>query len=572
MRELICLSLALALTGCADPDAGSVTKEEAAELGGGADLGRDFCQEFGWYGDAECDTFCARPDPDCANLRNVDGVGPTLCVGIRGNGQRVTAHWSALARIIEHYGLIDATAGGSSASITAFLLESIEMNPHVTCADCSPEEQAARAALLFKSLQGYIGVLSVSEEALAFRTVAEIYGRIQSDGVETLLESDPTAGVAALSAILENEDLRTLVNPEVLALLRDSPVPEYHARDIIDSVANAASFDASDPTIFVRPGVLSFAGVALSVGRVGSFYAGYEPVDGAAMERFLGACATPSRGMTWAQAAALPAGAATCGDVFSGLLTQFRDAVRVGDYPSRIDDRVGGRIHTLISTSVLTGDAIDVFEAARAQYLAGETVEWTSDFDDVLYGYWGAEEDLARVGENPFGFRDGKTAKFHSLGAASWLEALSYSPAEPGLARALELPDGTVSAGGWSDLQPTLVLRSLGCEQVIYLTRRGGNSTFGVGVATLLGRNDDDHASIFDPYNPASGFATSVADADGVWCTDWDTPPFMDLAAMEATGYDAPFEIRDPRFGEDGAYENISQDLGLLGCSVGVRP
>ena len=106
----------------------------------------------------------------------------------------------------------------------------------------------------------------------------------------------------------------------------------------------------------------------------------------------------------------------------------------------------------------------------------------------------------------------------------------------------------------------------------MYLTRRGGNSTFGVGVATLLGRTDADHAAIFDPQEPGSGFAVSVAEASGVWCTDWDTPPATDLAAMEATGYDAPFEVRDPRLEGEGAYPNISHDLGLLGCSIGAAP
>ena len=570
MRHANLLCCLLLLAGCAsDTGSADVTKDEAADLGGGADLGRDFCADYGWYGDAECDTFCPRPDPDCSGVRNVDGAGPTLCVGVRGNGPRMTAHWSSLARIVEHHGLIDATAGGSSGSITSFLLDSIETNPHVVCEGCSPAEQAARAALLLKSLQGYVGQLAVSDEVLAIRALIELQGRVAEGGVGELLEDDPTAGVEALQDILQSEDLRALINPEVLELLSTSPDPAHHARDIVGAVSAAASFSADDPTIFVRPGVLSFDGLSLQIGRIASFYAGYAPVDGAAMEAFLADCGEASRGLPWQETTALPAGDASCGERFDALVADYRVQADGGTFPSRLDDSVGGGIHALISTSVLEGDAIAEFERARAQYLAGEAVTWDTDFDDVTFGYWGATEDLDAVLSNPFEFRDGKTAKATSLGAATWREVLAYSPAEPGLARALELPDGRVSAGGWSDLHPTLVLRNLGCEQVIYVTRRGADSTFATGVANLLGAEADDHEDIFDLGAPGSGFSVSVAEADGVWCTDWDTPPQTDLRAMELVGYDAPFEIRDPRL-RDGGYENASTNVGFAGCTVGV--
>ena len=565
---LSCLSL---LVSCAS-DTEAVDKEEAARLNGGADLGRDFCEEFEWYGDGICDTFCQRADTmDCGSIRNIDGEGPTVCVGVRGNGQLITAHFASLARIIEHYGLISGVAGGSSGSITSFFLESIEMNPAVRCDSCTPEEQAARAALLFKSFQGYFGVLATSDEALAFQQVGAVYAQVQMAGVESLLESDPTMGVSALQTILESPDVQALINPEVVQLLATSPDPEYHARDIVDSLANAADFNADSPLILVRPGVLNFEALAARLGRVGSFYAGYAPTDAAAMETWLSDCATPSRGMTWGEAAALSSSGGTCGEAFGALVTDFRAEITANEsmYASRIDDPIGGEIHALISTSVLEGGAVDEWNAARQSYLNAEGFDFNVDFNEVKFGYWGAADDLNTVEENIYRFNDAKTARFTSLGSPAWREALAFSPAEPGLARALELPDGRVSAGGWSDLHPTLVLRNMGCDQVIYVTRRGQESGFAMGVAGLLGMDADQSSALYDLSSRSSAYSISVAEAEGVWCTDWNNQSATDLVGVEADAYNAPFEVRDARL-MDAGYENTTNRAGFAGCSVGV--
>jgi len=48
-----------------------VDKDEyrSAAANGKADGWGDFCEDFGWYGDMECDDFCPSPDPDCAICR-----------------------------------------------------------------------------------------------------------------------------------------------------------------------------------------------------------------------------------------------------------------------------------------------------------------------------------------------------------------------------------------------------------------------------------------------------------------------------------------------------------------------
>jgi hypothetical protein len=65
LRNLLLPALLLAASGCLAADDGELTKQDALEQSGKADNATDFCADFGWYGDGECDGFCAMPDPDC---------------------------------------------------------------------------------------------------------------------------------------------------------------------------------------------------------------------------------------------------------------------------------------------------------------------------------------------------------------------------------------------------------------------------------------------------------------------------------------------------------------------------
>jgi hypothetical protein len=456
------------------------------------------------------------------------------------------------------------------------VVESVHANPLVyECNDrpCRTAESAARAALLFKSMPGYFAAFGESDEALAVGALNEVWRRIQSEGIPALLDQDPEAGVAALRTLLESADLRDLINGEVLELLETSPAPIFHARDLVASVAGGLDFEASDPTIFMRPGLVDFEAFADKIGHVGSFYAGYTPVDLSAMSEFLDACATAGVGLPWREVAALPAGASTCGARLTALVTSHRAALAAAEapYPSRAEDRIGTHVRALVTTSVLQDDAAAAWHSARSQYLAGQPIAWDISFDDVRFGYFGHTADLAHIAANPRGFEDLKTARFSSLGEVTWREALTYSPAEPGLARALELSDGRLSAGGWADLQPTLVLANLGCDQIVFVTREGGAGGFLAGIADLLGIDTGDAQALFDLVDPRSSYHASIAAADAVLCSDWDTPPALDLDAMFAAGYDAPLETRAPFFTSvPNPHPNLHPELGIGGCTLGV--
>ncbi len=509
-------------------------------------------------------------------LGDADGDGASLCLAIRGNGPRITAHFGAIARLLEHHGPIDAVAGGSSGSISAFLLESVQGNPAArTCAGraCTPREAGERAALLFKSVQGYVEVLADTDEALAFAETARLAQAIAARDVEALLASDPEAGVAALRGVLTSPTLRALVNPELLELLATSPDPAFHARDLAATLSRGLSFTADDPTIFVRPGAVDFPAFIERVGRVASFYAGYGPDDGGALASWLDDCAPRARGLTWAEIARLPRGGATCGADFRALLGRWRDATlaRPGAYRSRLDDAVGARLPALVTTGVLEGDAIDAWHGARAAYLEAGPVALAVDYADVGVGYWGHRDDLAALLAGAARRDDLKSRKRTSLGEATWRVALAASPAEPGLSRGVELDDGRISVGGWSDLQPVLALEDLGCDRTVFLTRFGGAGSFERGITELLGIDDAEAHALFALADPASSYYQALEAAAGVWCSDWDTPPVTDLPRMTSVGYDAAFETTDPAFTEaDLPYAGAVARTGIAGCTLGV--
>lgn len=508
-----------------------------------------------------------------------------MCVGVRGNGQLIFAHFASLARIVEHYGPVWGAAGGSSGSITMFVLESMQMNPSLaTCgtAECTRQEQGVRLGLLLKSMTGYAAVLGETPEAAAIGQLAPLAKRFAESGVAGLAETDPAAAQAALLELLQSEDLADLINPELVDTITSSPDPAFHVRDIATALASLGSFDVgctpeqaaagcNPKAIFIRPGLLDFPSLIEKIGRIGDFYAGLGPQDATRWQAWLDGCAPVAMGAGWPQIAAAPLGDSTCGAEYTAMLEDYRAAVVAGGArPARLDQPIGGQLAALVSTSVLTGAAVDAFAQARADY--GAAAPYTMDvaFTDVQFGYWGAAYDLERVAGNPLGFDDAKTGKFLSLGTATWGEALSFSPAEPGLARALEIDDTHVSAGGWSDLHPTLVLGNLGCEEIVYVTRRGDESSFATGVAEQLGMDADGKKALYD-LDADSAFTRSLEQADAVWCTDWNAQSATDLAGVFVDGYGAPMQSEDPFFADgEGAYAGVQAELGLRGCSPGA--
>ncbi|MEM9727396.1 MAG: hypothetical protein AAF997_02340, partial [Myxococcota bacterium] len=320
----------------------------------------------------------------------------STCAGVRGNGQNLFAHYGVLARQVEEYGAVTCVAGGSSGSITAFVLESIWANPDVhNCrrGRCGNRARDARMALLLKSFTGLVDTGLFEDVA----TVQALIEGVDAEDIPGLLQGPfPEEGVEALIRVLR--DLGPLINPEVFVLLATSPDPVFHATDIIDGLQKGLAFIVDDPKVFLRTSVINFDEVATLFGLYGSFYAGYGPADRAGFSRWLNRCARASRGMTWEELTELPGTEGrTCGETFSDLFNEYREAFLASDSPNRVDDPVGAYLPAFGVTGVLTGDAITLWEEARAAWIAADPIPFEPDFDDIGVGYWGQERELRRM-------------------------------------------------------------------------------------------------------------------------------------------------------------------------------
>jgi hypothetical protein len=463
------------------------------------------------------------------------------------------AHFTALARAVEKFGPVSGVAGGSSATIVAFLFESIQSNPLVLDCGisgcCNGMEQRARISFLLKSVQ------AVPSESIISPTVAleTILQQIEEQEIlPRLLLNDNTAQDAALQDLLDiltREETKSLVNPDLIDLLQNSPDPVFHAIDILE--ASRRNFIVGgDPLVFIRPYILSFPGLAELVDNVASFYSGFAPVDHNAMETMFKECAASSIGKDWntIKSVVTPSGQ-TCGDLFSSLLQAFL-VRRDSSHPTRLEDPLGSSVKTLITSAVLRGKALNIWEKATEDYFdAIVPVEFNVDFDDVSFGYFGDEKSLNRVKRRlPTLFFDLKSAKFFSLGQATWRYVLERSPPEPTLSRGVPINDEMVSVAGWFDPTPAQVLTAMGCDHVVLLNAPDRASGFIKDIPLALGASPEMVNNLYSLEDKESSFVTALRETDASYCTDWNDPSIslFDVNAIADTGNVSPLLSNDP--------------------------
>ncbi len=511
---------------------------------------------------------------DAAASDQTDGItrppiSASTCAGIRGNGQNLFAHYGALARHVEEYGAITCAAGGSSGSITTFLMESMWANPEVHRCDgrrCTQLERDIRLAVLLKSVIGLTDAGLFQD----VETVGAALAQIEAEGVVALLQGpDALAGVEALQRIFR--DLGPLINPELIELLATSPDPVFHATDIIDGLQKGVNFQVDDPAVFLRTSVIDFDQFATLLGSYGSFYAGYGPADGPGMSAWLDTCGEAGVGMTWAEVAELPGPSSTCGTDFTVMFNAYREAFAVDPTANRADDAIGIYLPVFGVTGVLTGDAIGLWEEARLAWLAAEPIDFEPDFADVGVGYWGQPNELRRMQQGlDSRYNDLVSEQFVGLGAPAWREALASSPAEPGFSPGVPLSNGLVSVGGWADPLRVMPLEAAGAQTVVTINRLGGVGGFTADVTKLLNADEDDLAALYSTTDPASSFYVGLDVADGVWCTNWDGQG-GDPNRLFNDAYNSPLitdsrRLLDPRFG----YPNVGDDYDIGGCTPGT--
>jgi len=501
---------------------------------------------------------------------------PNRCLAVRGNGELIMAHFSSLAALTEHFGLFDGLAGGSSASLSMFVYESILQSPALkTCgnAPCSDEQKALRAALLLKSVYAYIDILKNSSTGQA---ALKLYGSIsslQSGLKDVSIDSLPSAAssidpsvVATIQTqfhtLLQSSMARELLNPRTIAIMVDgkgdqalglkaltqSPadlqIRAYRLREFYHAIQTFGNFTADSKAIFFRPSLVSFDALAQDIGLIANFYAGRGNRDDSSdynasgIQAFADHCADRAHNLTWYDfASANP----DCKTEITNLIQSYSSTHtnQTVAHP-RVHDQVGQYLHILASSAVIPGAAEEYKSVARKFLNAsGNGYAFQSSdfnvFEQLKFGYFGNESDIGRLMETTKASganQDYKMQRAVGFSGASWEEVINYSPAEPGLS-ALTLPEqlnalpaspwkskqldrvvdsNTVMAAGWSDLTPTFALRNIGCKEVLYISRREPESSFALGLVVQLGATQTEVNALYN-LDPSQNPPSSFANA-----------------------------------------------------------
>lgn len=463
------------------------------------------------------------------------------CLAVRGNGELAPAHWGGFAKLVERMGFPKAMSGGSSASVSLFLFDSVSLNPIL--GDKDSEAGRKRASLLVKSFESYLESVALRPEwQAALKTAADLQAKGGGQGqdfatwIQGLYATDPEKLIQLLLA--NRTQIETslafaiemgLLNEETflplyqgLSLLAQTPSTaasateqamamarvKFFAGEAINAITLLGKFNAeTDSNLFFRSGIVNFKKFGATLGKAANFYAGKEWP--ASLKRkandFFDRCTTIASDRTWNEMRKTDP---SCDLDFKALVAEYETLGLPKMAKSRELDLIGSGIAAFPSTSVLSGAAFTEAKTLIAQYrqsldpnFGAGISKLVRDPSDLKFGYWGTTAQLANIQKNlkqPFKdslgraydfSKDEKSKRFFSLGHAPWLEALRSSPAEPGLASLQEIssPAGAViSAGGWSDLHPGALLKAHGCETTIYLTRRGGESLFAQGVAKRI--------------------------------------------------------------------------------------
>jgi len=534
------------------------------------------------------------------------------CMAIRGNGEAQPAHWGAMARLVENKGLPSQQSGGSSGAISMFLLENIAANPWV--AEAKGQEQASRAAFMIKMIHGISNHLATSPKAQEVvdlgQFVKQQKATLQKVSMETLdavikaQSSDEIFKrrqqvlqvVATLQelGVGETQQYKELLSS--LVSVANGQAPEnldlakvrFFAQDLKQSIETFGAFSAkSDPYIFFRQGLLSFPKFAKSVGRVATFLSGklWDASTALAFVELETVCRPGHEGQSWNTMIHSDAKKSCQDRVGKVVDTYFSQPLKWGSKSNNhVFLPIGKTIPSYPSTSVLIDSAFDEADAVLKQYYdqldrSGAETFKISNSEDVKFGYWGDTAKLQSIG-GQLSNSDAKSARFLNLGQATWLTALSASPAEPGLAplqKIMYQGKAAYSAGGWADLHPVPVLKAANCESVIYVTRQGGESLFAQGIAKLLlnfqrpweklwGESQSEKADVkainqtgdpsdlqspwsnlYNVANPSSSYMTSVQEADAIVCTNWDSfNSRQDLVGIVEDGYQAPWVVQNP--------------------------
>jgi hypothetical protein len=392
---------------------------------------------------------------------------------------------------------------------------------------------AERAALLFKTIYHWLSVARDTKEGRALNhlyTVVNELKKFDATNLSSVSIEDVKVSLASLRDVLRSPTLRGLINEDFIRFVADPTILEtsdpttlqllrFRAREAQKAVKQFGKFDASTADIFFRPGLIDFRSIAMLIGHIADFYAGYSPDVAPLWRSFFDECTASALGkLPWDVLQG------SCGERFSAMVDRamtHNDSIK----KHRVDESVGEHFNVIAGTAVLvTGQ--DKLEEAWKRYQLGKEADLALNASQFKFGYTGTPSALAYAASHIMAEGDLKSSMFTSLGVMKWGDFLAISPAEPGLTNAQRFVDGTgktlYSFGGWSDLSPVQILKaSGGCPKVIYITRQGSESVYAQAVAARAGF-ESVLDKLFSATDPASSYYQATHKADAIYCTNWN--------------------------------------------------
>lgn len=472
------------------------------------------------------------------------------CVAVRGNGHYVTAHFGGLARIIEDHGIMHGIAGSSSATLSAFIYDSILENSAVK--NASGESQQRRVALLLKSVYGLLDAL---KDRGLFLLLGERDDPQHRELLNRMLTSTEDA-IAAINAFEYPYGLNIINRSFVEFAFSNSGGRDFHYRQAAEAIKNLTSFRVESPIPLVRPGIFNFEALGPLASRLADFYAqtNFSDDDQAEFLEWIERCEGKTANLSWDEINRdeVFQEEPTCTRGFMNLaFSKLRRKSRIAKDLPMYERKLGVNLDVLIGTGIIEGrDAYIRFMTIKNMYLNGKVEEHLGiDYKNLKFGYWGSDKALLENVESNLIAKfenDEKSRKFLALEPVpSWKTVLKFSPAEPGLSDAMVVNSNLmqISVGGWSDLHPVQVLDAAGCDEVYYLTRMGEESKLAVDMVRLFNGGEDNLEKLYslsDMGNKVSGdesmssFKRALQLVNGgVLCTDWNNQKFSGRNILE---------------------------------------
>ncbi|MFK7871960.1 MAG: hypothetical protein AB8C84_02145 [Oligoflexales bacterium] len=450
-------------------------------------------------------------------------VSQDYCIAVRGNADRALAHYGALGRAIENFGVPSQMAGSSSASLAMLVVESAMINPathHCYGRRCTEEERRMRVAFLVKSVpwlmedfwdsQAGFHAKQAQAYAVKHKHSSNVWGQFQM--------------FRHVREIFRSPLFKGVLNAEWFKVKHFWHHPQRHIRELFRGLEKLDDFEIWDQSVFVRPGLIHWGKVLQNLSSYMDFIAGYDMDESQKLkaQEAISFCAENSFGRHWYELSQKRLDEEhTCRDLWANLWEDWNQK-SCPNHHSRLDDKVGDFLPSYVGVGFLPGyKQVRNFKKSFHRFKRGKPYLFDARFENLQVGYWGEESRLQKIMRNPMGFDDPKTKRFYSLGQSSWREAAVRSMSEPGLAQAMPLGRRGLTIGGWAEMEPVQVLRNAGCEKVLFLTREGAESPGAIAIAGVLGMTDTEKKDWFS-LNQNSVMTKALELSDAVWCANWE--------------------------------------------------